>query len=396
MNVFPTQARAVIVGGGIIGLSTAYHLAREGWKDVVVLERAKLTSGSTWHAAGLVGQLRSSANVTRLLGHSVDLYKRLEAETGQATGWRQTGGLRLACNRDRLTELERQATVAHSFGLEMHMLTPAEALELWPAMRIDDLVGASFLPSDGQTNPSDTAMALAAGARKGGVTIIEDCAVTGVTVEKGRVSAVTTERGTIACEVVVNCAGQWAREFGRLAGVNVPLASMEHQYLITEAIPGLPKDLPTMRDPDRRTYYKEEVGGLVMGGYEPDPEPWARGGIPHGLGPVRPAHGKRRRPCAGAGDRGRQAAAQRARKLHARRLVHPGRGAGGGELLCRCRLQRLRHRQRGWCGQGARRMGRGRRATHGPLGRRYPPLRPAPRRCRLCAQADRGGLRPPL
>lgn len=283
MSTFPTQARAVIVGGGIIGLSTAYHLAREGWSEIVVLERARLTSGSTWHAAGLVGQLRSSANITRLLGHSVDLYKRLEEETGQATGWRQTGGLRLACSRDRLTELERQATVAHSFGLEMHMLTPAEALELWPAMRIDDLVGASFIPSDGQTNPSDTAMALASGARKGGVTIVEDCAVTGVTVEKGRVTAVTTQHGTIACEVVVNCAGQWAREFGRLAGVNVPLASMEHQYLITEAIPGLPKDLPTMRDPDRRTYYKEEVGGLVMGGYEPDPEPWAIGGIPEGF-----------------------------------------------------------------------------------------------------------------
>ena len=283
MSRVPSHARAVIVGGGIVGLSTAYHLAREGWTEIVVLERAKLTSGSTWHAAGLVGQLRSSANITRLLGHSVDLYTRLEAETGQAPGGRHTGGLRLACNRDRLTELERQATVAHSFGLEMHMLTPKEALELWPAMRIDDLVGASFLPSDGQTNPSDTAMALAAGARRAGVTILEDCAVTGLRVENGRATGVTTAEGAIACEVVVNCAGQWARELGRLAGVNVPLASMEHQYLITEVIPGLPKDLPTMRDPDRRTYYKEEVGGLVMGGYEPDPEPWARDGIPDGF-----------------------------------------------------------------------------------------------------------------
>lgn len=283
MTTPPTHARAVIIGGGIIGLSTAYHLAHEGWSEIVVLEANKLTSGSTWHAAGLVGQLRNSANITRLLGHSVELYKRLEEETGQATGWRQTGGLRLACNQDRFTELKRQATVAHSFGLEMDILTPAEALDLWPAMQIDDVVGAAWLPSDGQTNPSDTAMALATGARRAGVTIIEDCPVTGIRVEKGRATGVMTQEGEITCEAVVNCAGQWARELGAMAGVSVPLASMEHQYLITEAIPGLPKDLPTMRDPDRRTYYKEEVGGLVMGGYEPNPEPWARDGIPRGF-----------------------------------------------------------------------------------------------------------------
>jgi len=283
MTGVPSHVRAVIVGGGIIGLSTAYHLAREGWREIVVLEANKLTSGSTWHAAGLVGQLRNSANITRLLGHSVELYERLEKETGQATGWRQTGGLRLACTQDRFTELKRQATVAHSFGLEMPILSAREALEMWPAMQVDDVVGAAFLPSDGQTNPSDTAMALAAGARQAGVTIIEDCAVTGITVEKGRASGVRTDEGEIVCDVVVNCAGQWARELGAMAGVAVPLASMEHQYLVTEPIPGLPRDLPTMRDPDRRTYYKEEVGGLVMGGYEPDPEPWARDGIPSGF-----------------------------------------------------------------------------------------------------------------
>jgi sarcosine dehydrogenase len=283
MTTPPTHARAVIVGGGIIGLSTAYHLAREGWSEIVVLEANKLTSGSTWHAAGLVGQLRNSANITRLLGHSVELYKRLEEETGQATGWRQTGGLRLACTQDRFTELKRQATVAHSFGLDMDILSPREALDLWPAMQIDDVIGAAWLPSDGQTNPSDTSMALAIGARRAGVTIIEDCPVTGIRVEKGRATGVTTAQGVITCEAVVNCAGQWARELGNMVGVNVPLASMEHQYLVTEPIPGLPKDLPTMRDPDRRTYYKEEVGGLVMGGYEPNPEPWARDGIPEGF-----------------------------------------------------------------------------------------------------------------
>jgi sarcosine dehydrogenase len=279
----PSHARAVIVGGGIVGLSTAYHLAREGWTDIVVLEANKLTSGSTWHAAGLVGQLRNSANITRLLGHSVALYERLEAETGQATGWRQTGGLRLACNQDRLTELKRQVTVAHSFGLEMEIVSPREAQDLWPAMQVDDVVGAAWLPSDGQTNPSDTAMALAAGARRAGVKILEDCPVTGIRVEKGRATGVMTRDGEVACEVVVNCAGQWARALGAMAGVAVPLASMEHQYLITEAIPGLPRDLPTLRDPDRRTYYKEEVGGLVMGGYEPDPQPWARDGVPEGF-----------------------------------------------------------------------------------------------------------------
>ena len=283
MTTPPSHARAVIIGGGIIGLSTAYHLAREGWTEIVVLEANKLTSGSTWHAAGLVGQLRNSANITRLLGHSVELYKRLEEETGQATGWRQTGGLRLACTQDRFTELKRQATVAHSFGLDMDILSPKEALDLWPAMQIDDVIGAAWLPSDGQTNPSDTTMALAIGARRAGVTIIEDCPVTGIRVEKGRATGVTTQEGEITCEAVVNCAGQWARELGSMAGVNVPLASMEHQYLITEPIPGLPKDLPTMRDSDRRTYYKEEVGGLVMGGYEPNPEPWARDGIPEGF-----------------------------------------------------------------------------------------------------------------
>ena len=175
MTSVPSTARAVIIGGGIIGCSTAYHLARLGWRDVVLLERHKLTSGSTWHAAGLVGQLRTSANITQLLKYSVELYAKLEQETGQATGWKMNGGLRLACNAERLIEIKRQATTAHSFGLEMHILTPAEAQKLWPVMEIGDVVGAAFLPTDGQANPADIAQALAKGARAAGVRIIEDC-----------------------------------------------------------------------------------------------------------------------------------------------------------------------------------------------------------------------------
>ncbi len=283
MRPFPDQARVVIIGGGIVGCSTAYHLAKLGIGDVVLLERCKLTSGSTFHAAGLVGQLRSSANITQLLKYSVELYGRLESETGQATGWKQNGGLRLACSGDRMIELKRQATTARSFGLEMHLLTPGEARDLWPLMESGDLAGAAFLPTDGQANPSDLTQALAKGARRGGVTIIEDCPVTGISSLNGRVSAVRTSLGDIRCETVVNCGGQWAREIGRLAGVTVPLVSVKHQYMVTEPIPGVGGDLPTLRDPDRLTYFKEEVGGLVMGGYEPDPLPWAVDGIPDGF-----------------------------------------------------------------------------------------------------------------
>src|SRR6266446_2225688 len=280
---FPTQARIVIIGGGIIGCSTAYHLVRLGWKDVVLLERNKLTSGSTWHAAGLVGQLRSSANITQLLKYSVELYDRLEAETGQATGWKRNGGLRLACNAERMTEIKRQATTAHSFGLEMELLSPKEALALWPIMDISDVVGAAFLPTDGQANPADIAQALAKGARAGGAQIFEDCPVSAIEVNGGRVAGVTTPQGAIRCDIVVNCAGQWARDIGRLAGVSVPLQSVQHQYLVTETIAGVPRNLPTLRDPDRLIYFKEEVGGLVMGGYEPNPIAWAQNGIPEGF-----------------------------------------------------------------------------------------------------------------
>ncbi|MDQ3559140.1 MAG: FAD-dependent oxidoreductase, partial [Pseudomonadota bacterium] len=283
MADLPSSAKIVIIGGGIVGCSVAYHLAKMGLTDVLLLERAKLSSGSTWHAAGLVGQLRTSANITQLLGYSVALYDRLEAETGLATGWKRNGGLRLACNEERWTEVKRQASTAHSFGLEMHLLMPKEAQELWPLMSVDDVVGAAFLPTDGQASPSDIVQALARGARAGGVSIREDVAITGIRVEGRAVRGVETAYGPIACEKLVICAGQWSREIGRMAGVNVPLVSVQHQYIITEAIPGVTPDLPTLRDPDRLTYYKEEVGGLALGGYEPNPIPWALDGIPDGF-----------------------------------------------------------------------------------------------------------------
>src|SRR5262249_51296261 len=196
-------------------------------------------------------QLRTSANITQLLKYSVELYEKLERETGQATGWKQNGGLRLACNAERMTEIKRQATTAHSFGLEMHLLTPTEAKTLWPVMDIGDLVGAAFLPTDGQANPADIAQALAKGARAAGVRIFEDCQVTAARVAKGIARGLATTLGEINADVIVNCGGQWARDIGRMAGVSVPLQSMQHQYIVTEPIAGVPRNLPTLRDPDR-------------------------------------------------------------------------------------------------------------------------------------------------
>jgi len=277
----PTHAQIVVIGGGIIGCSTAYHLARDHKADVVLIEQGKLTSGSTWHAAGLVGQLRSSASITRVLKYSVDLYKGLAAETGLETGWKMTGCLRLATNEDRWTEYKRLATTAKSFGMEMHLVSPDEVKRMWPLMDVSDLVGASWLPTDGQASPSDITQSLAKGARMHGAKLFENVRVTGFEMDGDRITVVKTSGGDIACEKVVNCAGQWARQVGAMAGINVPLQPVKHQYIVTEKIAGLASDAPTLRDPDRRTYFKEEVGGLVMGGYEPNPQPWTTGDVPN-------------------------------------------------------------------------------------------------------------------
>lgn len=276
----PTHAQIVVIGGGIIGCSTAYHLARDHNADVVLLEQGQLTSGSTWHAAGLVGQLRSSASITQVLKYSVDLYKALKQETGLETGWKMTGCLRLACNEDRWIEYKRLATTAGSFGMEMHLISPQEVKKMWPLMQVDDLVGASWLPTDGQASPSDITQSLAKGARMHGADLIEGVRVTGFRMDGDRITAVETTDGIIQCEKVVNCGGQWARQIGAMAGINVPLQPVKHQYIITEKIDGLASDAATIRDPDRFTYYKEEVGGLVMGGYEQNPIAWTTGDVP--------------------------------------------------------------------------------------------------------------------
>ncbi|MGH7353442.1 MAG: NAD(P)/FAD-dependent oxidoreductase, partial [Candidatus Rokuibacteriota bacterium] len=269
----PRHARVVIIGGGVIGCSTAYHLAGLGWRDVVLLERHAVSSGTSWHAAGLVGQLRAHLNMTQLVRYSTDLYQRLEAETGQATGWKGCGGMVVARTPDRLVQLKRTASMARAFGVEAEIITPAEAGRRWPLMRTDDLVGAVWLPADGKVNPADLTQALARGARARGVTLVEGVRVTGVTVERGRATGVATSAGKIACDVVVNCAGLWARELGALCGVSVPLQAVEHMYMVTGPIPGVTPDLAVMRDHDGQVYFKEEVGGLVMGGFEPVAKP---------------------------------------------------------------------------------------------------------------------------
>ncbi|MGD9846757.1 MAG: FAD-dependent oxidoreductase [Variibacter sp.] len=276
----PRHARIVVIGGGVIGCSVAYHLAQAGQKDVVLLEQGRLTGGTTWHAAGLVGQLRSHSNMTRLVQYSVELYARLEAETGQATGWKQCGSLLVARTPERLTQLKRTASAATAQGVPCEMIPVKQAGEKYPVMRTDDLVGALWLPSDGKANPADVTQALARGARRGGVRIFEKTRVTAIHSKDGRVRGVATTQGEIDCEIVVNCAGQWAKQVGRLCGVNVPLHSAEHMYIVTGRIDGVTPDLPVMRDPDGFIYFKEEVGGLLMGGFEPVAKPWGMDGIP--------------------------------------------------------------------------------------------------------------------
>ena len=277
---FPGETRVVIIGGGIVGCSVAYHLTKIGWQDVVLLERKKLTCGTTWHAAGLVGQLRASLNLTKLAVYTTGLYSNLEQETGQATGFKQNGSLAVASNEERFEELKRGASMARLAGLEVAVITPAEARDLYPLLNIEDLVGAVFLPKDGQTNPIDTTMALAKGARMGGAKIFEDIKVTAVHRANGRVSGVETERGPIKAEYIVNCAGMWAREVGLMAGVRVPLHACEHYYILTDPMPGVPADLPTLRDPGSCAYFKEDAGKLLVGAFEPNAKPWGMDGIP--------------------------------------------------------------------------------------------------------------------
>lgn len=279
--VMKDSAQIVIIGGGIIGCSTAYHLTKMGCKDVVLFEKNDLTSGSTWHAAGLVGQLRKERNITRMLQYSVSLYEKLEAETGLATGWKKSGCLHLASTKERMFELKKGATTARSFGLEMNIISPKEAYDLCPILSLEGIVGAAFMPTDGEADPSGITQALAKGARKGGAKIYIDTPVTGFEFDNRRVTAVKTKKGDIKCENIVNCTGMWGYQVGEMLGVNTPLVPFQHQFMVTEPIPGLPPDLPTIRDKDNLIYYKAEVGGLVMGGYERDGIPWRVDGVPN-------------------------------------------------------------------------------------------------------------------
>jgi glycine cleavage system aminomethyltransferase T/glycine/D-amino acid oxidase-like deaminating enzyme len=276
----PNQASVVIVGGGIIGCSLAYHLTLRGCRDVVLLERKQLTCGTTWHAAGLVGQLRATYNLTRLAQYTTNLYASLEQETGQATGFRQTGSIAIATNLARLEELKRGASMAKCFGLEVQTLTPSEIASLWPGVTVSDVVGGVYLPKDGRTNPIDTTQALAKGAKSRGARIFENCAAQEIVVENGKAVGVRTEFGTIRADMVVNCAGMWAHELGAKAGTTVPLHAAEHFYIVTEPMEGLHSNLPVLRDPDGCAYFKEDAGKLLVGWFEPVAKPWGMKGIP--------------------------------------------------------------------------------------------------------------------
>jgi glycine cleavage system aminomethyltransferase T/glycine/D-amino acid oxidase-like deaminating enzyme len=279
----PTHARAVIIGGGVVGCSVAYHLTERGWTDVVLLERRQLTSGTTWHAAGLIAQLRATANLTRLAKYSQELYGRLEAETGVATGFRRVGSITAALTGERMEELTRLAAMARAFGVEIEEIDTRVIGERYPHLNLSGVTGGVWLPKDGQGDPTGITQALARGARQRGALIAERTKVTGLARRGDRVTAVQwesgTDRGSIACDMIVNCAGMWGREVGLMAGVNVPLQACEHFYIVTEPIPGL-GDLPVLRVPDECTYYKQDAGKMLIGAFEPVAKPWGTAGIP--------------------------------------------------------------------------------------------------------------------
>lgn len=280
----PTHARVVIIGGGIIGCSVAYHLAKLGWKDVVLLERKQLTSGTTWHAAGLIAQLRATKNMTKLAKYSQELYGDLEAETGVATGFKRCGSITVALTEERLEEIKRQAAMARSFGVEVESITPQEVKERYEHLNISGVKGGVYLPLDGQGDPGNIAHALAKGARKNGASVKEGYLVTSIEKEGRRVTGVSWEdengeTGSIKAEDVVNCGGMWSHAIGRMAGVNVPLHACEHFYIVTESIPSLTQ-MPVLRVPDECAYYKEDAGKMLLGAFEPVSKPWAMDGIP--------------------------------------------------------------------------------------------------------------------
>ncbi len=279
----PENAKAIIIGGGIAGVSVAYHLAKLGWRDIVLLERKQLTCGTTWHAAGLIGQLRATSNMTKLARYTQELYFGLEAETGVATGIRRNGSITLALTHERMEEILRGASMARAFGVEVEEISPVEVKTRYPHINVEDVLGAVYLPKDGQGDPTNITLALAKGARQAGATILEGVRVEAINTSKGRIRSVRAqfngEVRNIECEHVINCAGMWAREVGLMAGASVPLHACEHFYIVTEAIKGLGQ-LPTLRVPDECAYYKEDAGKILLGAFEPEAKPWGMTGIP--------------------------------------------------------------------------------------------------------------------
>jgi glycine cleavage system T protein len=276
----PKHARVVIIGGGVIGCSVAYHLAKLGWRDIVLLERKQLTSGTTWHAAGLIGQLRATSNMTKLAKYSQELYTSLEAETGISTGFKRVGSISLALTDERYEELKRGASMARAFGVDVETISLTEARKRHPLVNTAGAVGAIYLPSDGQSDPANVALSMAKGARMNGAKFFEHVKVTGVTRDSKRVTGVNTEYGDISADYVVNCAGMWGREVGRMAGVALPLQACEHFYIVTEASDQIPRNLPVLRVPDECAYYKEDAGKILLGAFEPKAKPWSVDGLP--------------------------------------------------------------------------------------------------------------------
>ena len=280
MADFPKHTQVLIIGGGVVGCSVAYHLAHLGWSDVTLVERKQLTCGTTWHAAGLIAQLRATINMTRLAKYSQELYGKLEEETGIATGFKRNGSLAVAVTEHRMEEFLRNASMAKTHGVEVNVLSPSECGEMYPYLNTEDVVGGLHIPLDGQGDPANIAMALSRGARQKGARVFENTKVEAIHVKDGRATGALTDKGEISADIVVNCAGMWAHEVGRMAGVTVPLHACEHFYILTEAVPDLPGNLPVLRVPDECAYYKEDAGKILLGAFEPVSKPWGMDGIP--------------------------------------------------------------------------------------------------------------------
>ena len=280
MAEFPQHTRVLIIGGGVVGCSVAYHLAHLGWNDVVLVERKQLTSGTTWHAAGLIAQLRATMNMTRLAKYSQELYRGLEAETGIATGFKRNGSLAVALCDERMEEFLRNASMAKTHGVEVNVVTARDCGDMYPYLNTDGVVGGLHIPLDGQGDPANIAMALARGARNKGVKVFENTKVEAIHTRNGRATGARTDKGEITADIIVNCAGMWGHEVGQMAGVNVPLHACEHFYILTEAVPDLPGNLPVLRVPDECAYYKEDAGKILLGAFEPVSKPWGMDGIP--------------------------------------------------------------------------------------------------------------------